>query len=115
MTTTYSPPPSGLPAGAQVWAYLRDSGGPSQEQSVEQQEQEIRAYCKRHSLVLTKIFRDAARSGGSVIGRDEFMSMIELSQSDVDRPQAILIWNFARFTRDYNDSVYYKATLNKRG
>ncbi len=115
MTNQYSPPPPGLPAGARVWAYLRDSGGPSQEQSVDQQELEIIAYCQRHNLVLANTFRDVARSGGSVLGRDEFMSMLELSKDDAERPQAILIWNFARFARDYNDSVYYKATLNKRG
>lgn len=115
MTYQYSPPPLGLPAGARVWAYLRDSGGPAQEQSVEQQEQEVIAYCKRHNLVLVNTFRDVARSGGSVLGREEFMSMIDLSQEEESRPQAILIWNFARFARDYTDSVYYKATLNKRG
>lgn len=113
--SNYSPPPPGLPAGARVWAYLRDSGGPSQERSVDQQEQEVNAYCRRHGLVLIKSFRDVARSGGSMIGRDEFMSMIELSEQKAARPRAILIWNFARFARDYNDFVYYKATLNKRG
>ncbi len=116
MKDNYSPPPPGLPAGASVWAYLRDSGGPSQEQSVNQQEQEIIAYCKRYGLALVRApFRDVARSGGSVIGRDEFMSMIDLSEDVKTRPKAVLIWNFARFTRDYNDFVYYKATLNKRG
>jgi len=104
-----------MPAGACVWAYLRDSGGPSQEQSVDQQENEILAYCKRYKLNLVKIFRDVARSGGSVLGRDEFMAMIEQSEDESIRPQAILIWNFARFARDYNDSVFYKATLHRRG
>src|SRR3972149_717393 len=96
-----SPPPPGRPAGGYVWAYLRDSGGPSQEQSVDQQEKEILAYCKRYNLTLIKIFRDVARSGGSVQGRDEFMGMIEQSEDESIRPQAILIWNFARFARDY--------------
>ncbi len=111
----YASPPPELQAGARVWAYLRDSGGPSQEQSVNQQEQEVRAYCKRHNLVLVRIFSDVARSGGSVIGRADFMSMIDLSEDETTRPRAVLIWNFARFARDYNDFVYYKATLNKRG
>jgi len=115
MTDSYSPPPLGVPAGARVWTYLRDSGGPSQEQSVDQQEREIVAYCKRHCLVLARVFRDVARSGGSVIGRDDFMAMIDLSQDEASRPRALLIWNFARFSRDYNDFVFYKATLNKRG
>ena len=115
MKDNYSPPPPGLPAGARVWAYLRDSGGPSQEQSVHQQEKEILDYCKRYHLALVNIFRDVARSGGSVQGRDEFMAMIEQSEDETIRPQAILIWNFARFARDYNDSVFYKATLHRRG
>src|SRR5688500_5177475 len=111
MKDHYSPPPPGLPARSRVWAYLRDSGGPSQEQSIDQQEREIIAYCKRYGLILVKVFRDVARSGGSVIGREEFMSMIDLSEDLKLRPQALLIWNFARFARDYNDFVYYKATL----
>lgn len=115
MSNQYASPPPGLQAGARVWAYLRDSGGPSQDQSTDQQEQEVRAYCKRHGLVLVRIFRDVARSGGSTIGRAEFMSMIDLSEDPAGRPQALLIWNFARFARDYNDFVYYKATLTKRG
>lgn len=115
MKDQYSTPPPGVPAGARVWAYLRDSGGPSQEQSVDQQEHAIADYCKRYKLNLVRVFRDVARSGGSVIGRDEFMAMIDLSQDEGSRPRAVLIWNFARFARDYNDFVFYKATLNKRG
>jgi site-specific DNA recombinase len=115
MSSQYSPPPPVLPAGARVWAYLRDSGGPSQERSVDQQEREVTAYCRRHKLVLVQTFRDVARSGGSVIGRDQFMAMIERSEEEETRPRAILIWNFARFARDLIDSNYYKATLRKRG
>lgn len=111
----YSAPPPSLSAGTQVWAYFRDSGGSSQEQSIDQQEHEVKEYCKRNHLVLMKSFRDVARSGGSAVGRHEFISMIDLSQDKATRPGAILIWNFARFARDYNDFVFYKATLNKRG
>ena len=115
MTDQYSNPPPGLPAGARVWAYLRDSGGPSQEQSVSQQEREIIAYCKRNGLVLMQTFRDVARSGGSTIGREEFITMIKLSEDTDIQPDGLLIWNFARFARDYNDFVFYKATLHERG
>jgi len=115
MTDQYSPPPPGLPAGARVWAYLRDSGGPSQDQSVGQQANEIKAYCKKHNLVIVRTFQDVARSGGSTDGRDEFLSMMEMSEDESMRPAGLLIWNFARFARDYNDSVFYKATLHKRG
>ncbi|MFZ5884605.1 MAG: recombinase family protein [Chloroflexota bacterium] len=107
----YYPPP--LPAGATVWAYLRDSGGPAQENSVAQQEAEIRAYCQRYKLTLTFVFKDIAKSGGSVISRDDFERMID--QTETIRPDGLLIWNYARFSRDENDSMFYKALLRKRG
>ena len=115
MKDNYSPPPPSLPAGARAWAYMRDSGGPQQEQSIAQQESEIVAYCKRHNLTLVKVFRDVAKSGGSAIGRDEFIEMMEQSEDEAIRPDALLLWNFARFARDYNDFVFFKSTLQRRG
>lgn len=111
----YMPPPSALKPGASVWAYLRDSGGPAQEQSVPQQEAEIRAYCKRHGLALTRVFSDVGKSGGSVNQRAQFLEMIDLTQDAAVRPAGILVWNFARFSRDVDDSDFYKATIRKRG
>src|SRR5262245_11646938 len=115
MRDHYAPPPPGLPAGARVWAYLRDSGGPSQERSVDQQEQEVKTYCKKYGLVLVRIFRDVARSGGSTTGRVEFLEMIDLSDEEASRPQAILIWNFARFARNLREAQFYKSQLRLKG
>ena len=115
MTEQYSPLPPGLSAGARVWAYLRDSGGPNQERSVPDQEKAIAAYCKEYGLALVRVFRDVARSGGSVVGRDEFMEMIDLADDATSPPRAVLIWNFARFSRDYNDSNLYITRLEILG
>jgi len=111
----YMPPPSALQPGAIVWTYLRDSGGPNQEQSVPQQEAEVRAYCKRHGLALTRIFSDAGKSGGSVNQRAHFLEMVDMSKDETIRPAGILVWNFARFSRDVDDSDFFKATIRKRG
>lgn len=115
MTDHYSPPPAGLRPGSRVWAYLRDSGGNAQERSVDQQEHEIVQYCEDHNLLIVQFFRDVARSAGSTVGRDEFLSMIDMSEEESLCPDGLLVWNFARFARDYNDSAYYKATLKRRG
>ncbi|GAB4504347.1 MAG: hypothetical protein Fur0043_13410 [Anaerolineales bacterium] len=111
----YMPPPSTLTPGTIVWAYLRDSGGPAQEQSVPQQEAEVRAYCKRHGLILARVFADVGKSGGSVNQRLNFLEMIDLTQDATIRPAGILVWNFARFSRDVDDADFYKATIRKRG
>jgi len=113
--TTYIVPPAILKPGSTVWAYLRDSGGDGQEQSVPQQKAEIIEYCKKHGLVLANVFTDVAKSGGSVVERDAFHDMIDMSQDVELRPSGLLLWNFARFARDLDDSSYYKALLRKLG
>ena len=111
----YITPPSILRPGSLVWAYLRDSGGDGQEQSVSQQKAEIVEYCKCYGLVIAHVFADVAKSGGSVIGRDDFNEMIDMSGDIELRPSGLLLWNFARFARDFDDSSYYKALLRKHG
>ena len=98
-----------------VWAYLRDSGGDGQEQSVPQQKAEIEAYCRRHNLVLVHIFADVAKSGGSIVGRDAFNDLIDMVKDPDMRPRGLLLWNFARFARDLDDSSFYKALIRKQG
>jgi DNA invertase Pin-like site-specific DNA recombinase len=115
MSNSYLPPPSTLLPGSVCWAYLRDSGGPSQERSVDQQKNEIEQYCQRHNLTLALVFSDVARSGGSTTGRDQFNAMIDATTQITARPAGLLIWNYARFARDLDDSQYFKATLRKRG
>ena len=110
----YISPPSTLPAGSLVWAYVRDSGGMAQEQSTTQQEAEVVAYCKRYHLVLSRLFSDVAKSGGSTDNRDQFNAMIDATKEESNRPAGLLIWNFARFSRDVDDSDFFKATLRRR-
>ena len=109
------PPPSTLPPGSVVWAYLRDPGGEAQEQSIGQQEREIVAYCARHGLILARVFADEAKTGGTDKGRDGFAEMIDATNRLEDRPAGLLIWSTSRFARNQNDSPYYRATLRKRG
>jgi DNA invertase Pin-like site-specific DNA recombinase len=111
---SYIPPPTTLPVGSKVWAYLRDSGGEAQEQSTVQQRKEIEAYCKEYGLILVRIFEDVARSAGSSNGRIAFLDMVEKS-SIPERPAGLLVWNYARFARDMDDSAFYRALLRKNG
>lgn len=111
----YIAPPEKIPTGSTVWAYLRDSGGEAQEQSVAQQRAEVDAYCHRNGLFLIRMFADVAKSGGSVVGREAFHDMIDASENPQQRPAGLLLWNFARFARDLDDSSYFKSLLRKRG
>lgn len=114
MLPRFISPPSSLPAGSQVWAYLRDSGGEGQDRSVQRQRDEVRAYARQHHLSVVRWFVDEARSGGSVAGRDDFASMID-AISGGERPDGILLWNYARFARNLEEAAYYKAMIRKHG
>lgn len=110
------PPPSTLPPGSTVWAYLRDSGGPTQDRSVQQQREAILEFCAQHGLILTlPPFEDIHKSGGSTQGRNDFDYMMSLSNSADQRPNGLLIWNYARFSRGGAwDAQFYKSTLRNR-
>jgi DNA invertase Pin-like site-specific DNA recombinase len=112
---TYTTPPTTLPPGSTVWAYLRDSGGASQEKSVPQQESQIKEFCKDNDLHLARIFADIGKSGGSVESRDQFLLMIDLTKEEENRPAGIIVWNLARFSRDVDDADFYKSTVRRRG
>ena len=103
-----------LPPGAAVWAYLRDSGGETQD--LASQRAYVLAYCEHHRLSLVRLFEDSAISAGSVAGREEFELMIELGRlSTSPTVDGILYWDIKRFARNQLDSQFYKADLRRRG
>jgi site-specific DNA recombinase len=116
MSIRLEPPPASLPPGSTVWAYLRDSGGPTQERSIQQQREMLIEYCNQYNLVLShQPFEDVHKSGGSTQGRDDFSYMISLSATP-EKPNGLLIWNFARFSRGGSyDAQLYKSILRHRG
>ena len=118
-------PSSSIPPGSTVAAYYRDSGGPEQERSVDQQRTAASDYCRQHGLVLVREFADEATSGSSTSGRDAFRRMVvwlrelapepERGKRMPDAPDAVLCWDMKRFARDDRDSAFFRADLRRRG
>ena len=107
------PPPSTLPPGSSVWAYLRDSGGDTQDRSITRQLEAIQAYCKQYKLQLVHTFKDIAKSGTTTAGRDDFHRMIAQSDQKENNPAGLLLWSFSRFGRNLDDATYFKARLRR--
>lgn len=105
------PPP--FPSNSFLVAYIRDSGGETQELSHDQQEQEIRRWCKKHGYTLTRIFRDVG-TGTSTENRHQFHQMIRYFRENASEA-GIILWRFNRFARDVNDAQFYRADLRRRG
>ena len=103
--------------GSKIVAYARDSGGDGQDRSVDQQKDIYREFCKHHKLVLSHVYADRAKSGGSTTGRDQFLQMVEdLHHPKEDEKVAgVIFWKLSRLARDLNDSQYYRAGLRRIG
>lgn len=108
-------PPSSLLPGSIVDAYLRDSGGLKQDRSTARQLEALSAYCKEYNFILRNPYKDVAKSGTTTAGRDNFLRMVADFEIPSNRPKALLIWNYARFARDVDDSQLYKAVIRKWG
>ena len=90
------------------------SGGENQDRSVESQLTEIKAYFKKHKLVLRRVYQDEARSGKTTAGRAGFDSMIS-DYDDGDVPQGLILWDYARFARNSREAVFNIARIENSG
>lgn len=107
----FYPPHSSLRAGARVVAYLRDSGGNAQEESVNRQEEEVRRWCQQYGLVLTQIYTDEARTARhSLHKRKDLLSMMAHFR-DGGEEEAIIIWNYERFARNIKHGRHFIAEI----
>lgn len=107
-------PPCSLAAGSPVWAYLRDSGGETQD--LASQRKYLMDYCKHHNLVLLRLFEDAARPGSSAENREQFQAMMDLArQSKQPQVDAIIYWSISRFARNDLEYQFHSADLKMRG
>jgi DNA invertase Pin-like site-specific DNA recombinase len=93
---------------------VRDSGGHDQELSTIQQKESIGKWCAEQGLLLSRIFEDVARSGATTAPRDQFLAMIEYLSNHVPE-KGIVLWEFARLSRDYDDLMYYVSDMKRQG
>jgi len=103
-----------FPVGSRVVAYLRDSGGRDQNLSVPQQEKAVGEWCRTNGFILSRIYRDEARSGTRIKGRDAFLEMVDYLGNKVPE-KGVIFWELSRLSRDYNDCQYYLADLRRQG
>lgn len=107
--------PCPLPRGARLTGYFRDSGGARQEQSVAQQNGIYDHYVSDNGLVDVGVFKDLARPGSSVVGRDNFDKLIAYLEQKPRPCDGVALWNSARFSRNQDDSKYYKSKIRRMG
>lgn len=98
-----------------VAAYIRVSTEDQLEFSPDSQLHKIQEYVKAHQLILPEsyIFIDEGISGRSAKKRPAFMKMIQMAKQKPQAFSQILVWKFSRFSRNRQDSIFYKSMLWK--
>lgn len=105
-----TPPPPGI-----VFAYMRDSGGLTQDMSIQRQDGEITAWCAARGLTIIRRYVDARRPGSSTEERSEFLAMIDACTVNAPPVEAVVVWDLSRFSRDETDRALYPAMLARYG
>lgn len=103
-----------FPPGSLVAAYFRDSGGETQDLSISQQEAHFKIWLTENGLAAGAVFRDAARPGSSVAGRQAFHDMMHHFRNGATEA-GLVIWSYSRFARDFDDAQFYRADIRRRG
>nr|MBQ4456590.1 recombinase family protein [Clostridia bacterium] len=92
--------------------YARYSSYGQQEQSIEGQIRDCRAYCEREGFKVVGEYIDRAISGRTD-DRPDFQRMI--ADSSKKQFSYVVVWKLDRFARNRYDSAMYKAKLKKNG
>lgn len=95
--------------------YIRVSTDEQAEISPESQLATIRSWAEKNGYLIPDqfVFRDEGISGRKALKRPQFVSMIARAKSQEHPFDAILVWKFSRFARNQEESIVYKAMLQR--
>ncbi|WP_326071693.1 recombinase family protein [Paenibacillus alba] len=96
-----------------VVIYARFSSHNQNEQSIEGQVKEFRAFAERNGYSIIGEYIDRALTGTSAENRPKFQAMVRDSSKKLF--EGILVYQLDRFARNRYDSATYKARLKKNG
>jgi len=104
------------PAAPRAVAYYRHSAEIGQENSVEIQQDNVRAFAAKHGLDIIHEFADRGKSGLNAEGRPAFSEMMEWVKTRDDF-QYVLVLDVSRWGRFQNTdlSAHYKALCTQHG
>ena len=94
-----------------AFGYIRVSTHMQEELSPEAQKHEIQKWAAAHNILITAWFEDSGISGKFANKRSDFLQMISLAQEE--HPNYILTWKFSRFSRNQEESIFYKSLLRR--
>ena len=95
-----------------IFAYCRDSGGPSQERSIPEQRAALQQWADAQGYIVGGWYVDDGISGTNE-ERPEFQRLI--ADALKAKPFAVAVWDLARFARDQDAAQFYRSLLRRAG
>jgi DNA invertase Pin-like site-specific DNA recombinase len=97
-------------------AYYRHSAEIGQENSVEIQQDNVRAFAEKHAITIIREFADRGKSGLNAEGRPAFNEMMDLVRSSPDF-DLVLVLDVSRWGRfqDTDLSAHYESLCTQHG
>ena len=93
--------------------YARFSSDLQRAESIDAQIRACKYYAQRFELDIVQIYADAAKSGRSVAGRDQFSAM--MAAANAGQFDVLLVHKLNRFSRSGTDTLNNKAALERAG
>lgn len=93
--------------------YARYSSDLQRSESIDAQIRACRYYAQRFDLDIVHVYSDAAKSGRSTTGRDQFSAMMDAAQAG--QFEILLVHKLSRFSRSGTDTLNNKAKLECAG
>ncbi|MBU3129074.1 recombinase family protein [Clostridium tagluense] len=81
--------------------------------SLDVQLRDITAFCKENDYTLINHYEDAGQSGSTIEGRPSFVKMLSDIKNKQMNINAVIVWDFSRFSRDYTDTLYTNKQLQR--
>jgi len=110
---TSAPDPHVAPPGTRCLVYLRHS--PGDDQSIDSQEAAVLKEVSQRGWKIIRIYKDEGISGKSTKKREAFERMIWQARQTPRIADILIIWDFGRFGRNMNDSMFYSAEMRLNG
>lgn len=95
-------------------AYYRFSSDNQHEESIEQQQQAVRAYAKNNNIEIIKEYIDRAESA-TTDERPDFKNMAYDIMNNKIKVDLVLVYNTNRFARNRRDAIVYKYDFAEKG
>lgn len=94
-----------------IYGYCRYSSSNQREQSIEQQQEEIKKYISDTDYKIVGWYLDCAISGKTADHRPQFLQMFDDIKKGKDNVKAVLVYKLDRFSRSIADFAIYTREL----